>query len=268
MPKPKPKPQARGLAEGLRGARKTSRLAMTEVADKLAWSQSTISRIETAMRTASAEEVSALLAVYQITGAERDVLIEMARDVDRSAWLETRYADVPSQAKTLAHYELDATEIVEACPILIPGLLQTPAYLRSVENSGGMVDLRLERQKALAGKKPPQLTAFIDEAALHRRIGGAQVMEDQLRHLVAVAAKPSVEVRVIPFEAGGHPGVNGAYVLLDFADARPVVHLEHLRSGLFLHQASDVDPYVRATVTLDAVALDPRQSVRMIENLL
>lgn len=235
MPKPKPKPRARGLAEGLRAARKASRLAMTEVADKLAWSQSTISRIETGLRTASTEEVSALLAVYQFTGPERDMLIELARDVDRPDWLETRGTGRSIQAKVLAQYELEATKIVEVCPSCPP-----------------------------ADKKSPHRTVFIDEAALHRRIGEA----DRLRQLVTVAARPPVEVRVIPFEAGGHPGVKGAYVLLEFPDARPVVRLEHLDSGLFLHRAADVEPYLKATATLDAIALDPRQSARRIEDFL
>ncbi|WP_116041776.1 helix-turn-helix domain-containing protein [Amycolatopsis palatopharyngis] len=273
MPKPKPKPQARGLAEGLRIARKASKLAMVEVAEKLQWSQSTLSRIETGVRNASAEEVSALLAVYQVTGEQRDSLIEMARDVDRPNWLETRYSDVPNQAKTLAQFESDARRIVDVGLILIPGLLQTASYTRSLMNSGGVrpadiqarVDLRIERQKVLAQRNPPHLVTFIDEAALRRRIGGARVMADQLRHLVTVARRSSVELRVIPFDVGGHPGVNGAYVLLEFADARPVVHLEHRRSGVFLHQAIDVDPYVEATASMNAIALEPMQSVRMVE---
>ncbi|WP_410650036.1 helix-turn-helix domain-containing protein [Amycolatopsis sp. cmx-4-54] len=79
-PKPRPTPQARALADGLRAARKAARLAATEVADKLAWSQSTISRIETGLRAASAEEVSALLAVYQVTGEWREALLSLSRD--------------------------------------------------------------------------------------------------------------------------------------------------------------------------------------------
>lgn len=272
MPKPKPKPQARGLAEGLRLARKATKLAMVEVAEKLQWSQATLSRIETGVRNASAEEVSALLAVYQVTGEQRESLIEMARDVDRPNWLETRYTDVPTQAKTLAQYESDATRIVDAGLILIPGLLQTASYARSVMHTTGVspadiqarVDLRLERQKLLARRNPPRLVAFIDEAALRRRIGGARIMADQLRHLVTMA-RSTAELRVIPFDVGGHPGVNGAYVLLEFADARPIVHLEHRRSGVFLHQALDVDPYVEATASMNAIALEPMQSVRMVE---
>jgi transcriptional regulator with XRE-family HTH domain len=275
MPRTKPKPQARGLAEGLRFERRACKLAMVEVAEKLGWSESTLSRIETGLRNASAEEVSALLAIYQVTGARRDTLIEMARDVDRPVWVELRYAEVPEQAKTLAQYEADATKIVGAAVTLIPGLLQTPSYIRSLMNAGGVapqdiplrVDVRLKRQKVLSGKSAPTLVSFVDEAALHRRIGGARVMADQLKHLLAMAEHPSIDLRVVPFDVGGHAAVNGPFVLLEFADRKPIVHLEQLRSGLFLDQAVDVDPYIRAIASLDAVSLDPLQSVRMIEHL-
>jgi transcriptional regulator with XRE-family HTH domain len=275
VPKPKPKPQARGLAEGLRNARKTTKLAMVEVADKLGWSQSTVSRIETGRRNATAEEVAALLAVYQVTGERRDLLIEMARDVDRPNWLETRYTEVPEQAKTLARHESDATRIVEVGLVLVSGLLQTPSYARLIMHSTGVspgdiearVNLRLDRQKVLDGKQPPKLVAFMDEAVLRRRVGGSRVMADQLRHLVDMAKRSAVELRVIPFDVGGHAGVNGAYVLLEFDNARPVVHVEHRRSGLFLHERDDVDPYVEATASMNAVALDPMQSVQMIEGI-
>lgn len=96
---PKPTPQARALADGLRAARKAVRLAATEVADKLAWSQSTISRIETGLRAASAEEVSALLAVYQVTGERREALLSLARD--SGPWW---FADASLQVNTLAQY--------------------------------------------------------------------------------------------------------------------------------------------------------------------
>lgn len=273
MPKPKPKPQARGLAEGLRAERKATKLALVEVADKLGWSQSTVSRVETGKRPASPEEVAALLAVYGVTGERRDSLVEMSRDADRSNWLETRYADVPEQAKTLAKYESEAVRLAYVGVVLVPGLLQTRSYTSALMNSGGVppadiearVTLRMERQKVLNGKNPPKLVAFLDEAALRRRIGGAHVMADQLRHLIELSAKPNIDVRVAPFDVGGHPGIDGAYFLLEFGNANPVVHVEHKRSGLFLHETKDVDPYVEATATMNAVALDPMQSGRMLE---
>ncbi|MFI5562102.1 helix-turn-helix domain-containing protein [Amycolatopsis japonica] len=245
MPKSKPIPQARALAEALRVARKTAKLAATEVADKLAWSQPTISRIETGLRAASAEEVSALLAVYQVTGERREALLSLARD-NGPCW----FADVASQRETLAQYEKEATKIVAFGTTLVPELLRTPAYARVVGSSG-----------AVPGQK--RFVAYIDEAVLRRQVGGPQVMTQQLRHLVSMAERPTVELRVIPFAAGAYPG--GDYVLLEFGPARPLVYLRHRRTGLFLHRPGDVAPYVQSTV--DSVALDPVRSVRLIESV-
>ncbi|MFD6066588.1 helix-turn-helix domain-containing protein [Amycolatopsis lurida] len=248
MPKPRPTPQARALADGLRAARKAARLAATEVADKLAWSQSTISRIETGLRAASAEEVSALLAVYQVTGERREALLSLARDT--GPWW---FADVSFQRETLTQYEKEATKIVAFGAALLPGLLQTPSYARAA-GSG-------ERRKLMEQKR---FVAYVDEAALHRQVGGPRVMANQLRHLLSMAERPTVELRVIPFTAGAHAG--DAYVLLEFGDASPVVYLEHRRCGLFLHRPCDVEPYLPSTV--DAVALDPVRSVRLIESVI
>ncbi|WP_244169996.1 DUF5753 domain-containing protein [Amycolatopsis tolypomycina] len=160
-------------------------------------------------------------------------LLEMSRDVDRPAWLEIRHGEVSEQAGLLARYEAEAVEIVEAAVSTIPELLQTPGYARSVRASCGVTP---ERRKVLNGKRPPKLLAYLDEAALHRVIGSAKVMADQLRQLAVPAERAPVEVRVIPWGAGGHAALNGAFELLDFADGRPLVYLEQLGSGLFLDQ--------------------------------
>nr|WP_052674974.1 Scr1 family TA system antitoxin-like transcriptional regulator [Amycolatopsis orientalis] len=248
---------------------------MTEVADKLDWSQSTLSRLETGVRAASTEEVSALLAVYQITGEQREVLIELARDADRPSWLETRDAEVPCQVETLAQYELEATKIVESSTALLPVLLQTPSYARAALSAADVstaalkarMDLRQDRQKVLDRKNPPRLVAFLDEGTLRRHVGGERIMANQLRYLLALAQRPTVELRVFPFDVGGHPGMCGGYALLEFADGRPLVRLEHRGAGVFLHQPEDVEPYERATVRSTAVALDPGRSVSLIESL-
>ncbi|MBE1499093.1 transcriptional regulator with XRE-family HTH domain [Amycolatopsis lexingtonensis] len=261
MPRSKPKPRARGLAEGLRAERRACKLAMVEVAAKLGWSEATLSRMETGLRNASSEEVAALLAVYQVTGARRTKLLEMSREADRPAWLEMHSADVPEQAKVLARYEAEAVRIVESAVNSIPVLLQTSGYAGSLP---GVPNLRPERQSVLDRRSVPMLLAYVDEAALHRVVGGPRLMAHQLRQLAAMTERAQVEARVVPFGAGRHPA---GFELLDFADAGPLVYVEQPGSGLLLDQAAHVEPYVRAVATLDSVALDPTRSRRLIEQL-
>jgi len=108
VPKPRPRPQARGLAAGLRAMRNEAKLPMQWVADQLGWSQSTVSRIEAGKRVVTPEEVAALLATYRVTGERRDRLIAMARDAERPGWLETQPAGIPVQTSMLAQYETEA----------------------------------------------------------------------------------------------------------------------------------------------------------------
>nr|WP_255482206.1 helix-turn-helix transcriptional regulator [Amycolatopsis sp. SID8362] len=245
----------------MRAERRACKLAMVEVAAKLGWSEATLSRMETGLRNASSEEVAALLAVYQVTGARRTKLLEMSREADRPVWLEMRSADVSEQAKILARYEAEAVRIVESTVNSIPVLLQTSRYAGSLPDAP---DLRSERQTVLARKSAPMLLAYVDEAALHRVAGGPRLMAHQLRHLAAMTERAQVEVRVVPFGAGSHPA---GFELLDFADARPLVYVEQPGYGLVFDQAAHVEPYVRAVATLDSVALDPMRSRRLIEQL-
>jgi transcriptional regulator with XRE-family HTH domain len=123
-------------------------------------------------------------------------------------------------------------------PNLIPGLLQTEDYARTVIAAGPhsplqvdeMTRERMERQaKTLERPDPVTLTAILGEAALHH--GGTPMMQDQLRHLVEVGRRPNVHVRIVPFTAGLHAGLTGAFAIATLPDGSPVVYLDTLVEG-------------------------------------
>jgi hypothetical protein len=103
--------------------------------------------------------------------------------------------------------------------MLIPGMLQFPEYTREVMVGTGVpakdaearVSARLGRQALLTRPDPSKFTAIIDQATLHRELGGSTVMAAQLRHLVKQAERPGISIQVIPFKLGAHPAVNGSY---------------------------------------------------------
>ncbi len=271
MPKPRPRPQARGLAAGLRAMRNEAKLPMQWVADQLGWSQSTLSRIEAGKRVVTPEEVAALLATYRVTGERRDRLIAMARDAERPGWLETRHTSIPLQASMLAQYESEASRLVSVDLLVVAGLLQTRAYSSALMRAGGIapaeveprLSLRMQRQRILEAAVPPQLTAILDEAALRRPQGGPRVMAEQLEHLLVMARRPHIELRVIPFDRGGHAAIGGAYMLLEFATANPLVLLGD-RAGVFLDEPEDVAIYLDTTANVQSVALEHEPSVRLV----
>jgi transcriptional regulator with XRE-family HTH domain len=275
MPKSPATARARGLGAELRELRKKAGLSTRDVAQQLRWSASTLNRIENGGRNTSSEDVAALLALYKVTGEERDRLLEFAREADHPGWWETTGSKLPAQLTALIGFESEATHITYVDLSLVPGLLQIPEYTRALLAGGGvakseietLVVTRLGRQAILSKPNPPHYLAIIDEAVLRRPIGGPKVMTAQLRHLLTVTERPNVTVQVIPFQHGAHPGLDGPYVLLNFAKAQPLVHLEHKRSGIFVDEPDDVEVFTQTTETLQATALDPNRSHQFIVSI-
>ena len=116
---------------------------------------------------------------------------------------------------------------------MVPGLLQTEEYakaltIRTAEamNVNPVVKLRLQRQAELRKREiPPYQYYILDEAVIRRRVGidtDPAIMPNQLRHIVGQAAgNDLMKVRVIPFNAGAHAGLSGAFTLLDFDGGLP-----------------------------------------------
>ena len=264
----------RSLATELTDLRVKAGLTTREAAKLIGTSPSSLNRLENGGKVIAAEDVSALLVAYGVTGVKRGELLGLARESDIQGWWETG-GSLPRQATALITFEAQAARIVDASMLLVPGLLQTAEYARAVMTATGvtgsemeaMVSARLGRQAVLSKPRPPAYLAIIDEAVLRRPMGGAGVMAAQLRRIVEATRKPHLDVRVLPFARGGHTGLDGAYVLLEFAAERPIVHLEHKRSGLFMDEPDDVSPFQTATDTLVATALGPADSTEFLASV-
>jgi transcriptional regulator with XRE-family HTH domain len=256
--------KARGLGAELADLRAQAGMTLREVADRLGWSAPTLCRIENGTRDTTTEEVAALLVIYKITGARNDRLVELARTIDQPGWWETSASGLPGQLTALCAFEAEATKITDVSMILVPGLLQTADYARAVMEATGvpdgstesMVAVRLGRQAILSRRLPPALHVILDEAVLRRPMGGPAVMAAQIRYLIGQAARPNITVQVL--RQAEHQGLDGSYFLLEFSPpAKPFVHLEHLRSSLFLDEPDDVSAFQAVTATLAHTALDP-----------
>jgi len=171
----------------------------------------------------------------------------------------------------LAQYETEAIRLFSVDLLALPGLLQTRAYTSALMRAGGIapaeveprVSQRMHRQRILDAAAPPQLTAILDEAALRRPQGGPRVMAEQLDHMLAMARRPHIELRVIPFDHGGHAAIGGSYMLLEFATASPLVHLGN-RATVFLDEPEDVAIYLDTTANVRSAALEHEPSVRFV----
>jgi len=127
------------------------------------------------------------------------------------------------------------------------------------------VEVRTRRQDALRREQPVHLWVVMDEAAIHRAVGGPDVMREQREHLLRMAESPSVTLQVVPFRSGAHPGMAGAFVLVEFPhDDPPLVYTDSAGGGIFLETEDDVERYRSAFDHLVTQALSPPETVDLI----
>ncbi|GIF38769.1 hypothetical protein BC793_105413 [Actinoplanes xinjiangensis] len=147
----------------------------------------------------------------------------------------------PEAFTQLVELEQEAAQIFLNQPLHLPGLLQRRDYAAEIisgitglaEDDPELterVNLRMRRAATFAqrldGPNPPRLVAVIDEAALRRKVGGAEVMRAQIAHLIEVSRRDTVQLAIVPFSAGGHPGQTGSLEVHEAADGRAALFFE------------------------------------------
>jgi len=215
-------------------------------------------------------DVRALCFMYGADEVTTDRLTDLAGKADQeNIWEDFTDVLVPGFGLYL-DLEQSATGIRTYDAELIHGLLQTRRYHEHLTIGEGMpepdrqrdAELReTRRDHALTGSGGPDITAVIGESALHRVIGSADIMGEQLRYLRELTEeKATVEVRILPWSAGAHPGLrSGAFTLLEFAEPdTDVVYLESQTDGRYLEKAIKLRAYrvVWATLMQKSVRLE------------
>lgn len=261
-------PQAKDRAIGaqLRAIRtQQTNLSLEAAARRLQWSAATMSRTENGKRTISSEDVASILVAYGVPVAQRDDLVARARAANEPGWWDRALPGVPLDMGALASYEAEACALTDWSPLLLPGLLQTYDYARAVmldfdiprESIETRWMARLRRQQVLS---TVEYTAIISEAALRAAFGGRGVLKAQLDHLDQ-AIDRGANVHVVPHRP--HADLFQAWMLMRFRSSPPIVHVELLRSTVFLHDG-EVHPYLEALTRLRALALSRAESRDMI----
>jgi transcriptional regulator with XRE-family HTH domain len=269
-----PTVRRRELGALLRKLRTEKGLTVEQAAEQLMFSMSKLSRMETGHGAPSRRDIRDLCALYEVTDeAERKRMLNLAAEGRQAGWWQSYDLN---QFADYVGLEADAVSVKNYQSILIPGLLQTPDYARAVneavipqpdpERLEEQTEVRLRRQERLTQDPPLRFGVILDEAALHRVIGGPAVMEAQLRHLVELSQLPNVTLQVIPFSAGAHPAMDSTFIILEFADAVPgLVYVEGLVGWVYMKRSRDVDRYMRVFERLCDVALPPCESIEHIE---
>ena len=272
-----PTVRRRELGALLRRLREEKELSVKQVTEHLLCSPSKVSRIETGQRNATLRDVRDLCDLYGVTEeAERDRLMTLAREGKQQGWWQSY--DLPYSS--YVGFESEAVSIKDYDSAVVPGLLQTADYARAMfrsplpepaiaEITDEIIDQRVAarlRRQDLLTKKDHKLDfwAILDEAVIHRVVGSVKVMQEQLRHLVAVAELSNVTLQIIPYSAGAHPALDSTFNLLTFAGAVPeVVYVEGLVGKIYVERPEDVVRYRRVFDRLSEMALNPEESASL-----
>jgi transcriptional regulator with XRE-family HTH domain len=203
------------------------------------------------------------------TGGVLEVGVENLPDPGEaiSAWA-VAFVDEEQRAIALSSFENQ----------VVPGLLQTEAYMRAIydyrvpilnpEETAVQIAARLERQEILQRKVPPTASFVLSEALLRDRLGGPEVHRDQLRHLCACADVPGVSIQILPQGLAGHAGLAGPFVLLETPDHQHLAYTETQRGSHLIHDPDEVSSLAAKYAMLRSQALSPEETKGLLEQLL
>ncbi len=272
-----PMVRRRQLMAELRRLRDAAGLTQEDVAGRLDWHPTKVMRIETGRTAPHPNDVRVMLALYGVSDPEQAAaLVKLAQDARQRGWWYS-YRDVLlNRYEFFIGLETEASSIRNFELALIPGLLQTKDYARALIGGGPMeldagdvdrrVEVRMTRQQILAQAGRPQLWAILDEAAIHRTVGGPAVMRRQLESLAQAGEQGRTTIQIVPFGAGAHSGQLGPFVILGFPEpSEPeVVTVETVGGNLYVDKPEEVRLYTTAFDHLRAVALSPGDSRAML----
>jgi hypothetical protein len=232
-----------------------------------------VQRIETRSYTPQPAEVEHLAAVYKVPAEEAAALVQMAREARQKGWWQT--SPVPKPAQTLIGLEQAATTVRQFELAVVPGLLQTSDYARALmaaiepttppEVLENLVAARMIRQQVLTLSDTLEYHVILSEAVLRCPVGGKRVWRGQLERLVETTGEPGPTIQVMPFGAGPHPGMEGAFTILTLPElASDVGYVEGITGAIYLESQDDVRRCTMRFAVLSSLALSPSASIELI----
>ncbi|MFD1151642.1 helix-turn-helix domain-containing protein [Saccharothrix hoggarensis] len=269
----------RRLAGQLRRLRDGTGLRREDVEERTGINATTLYRIETARNRPQYRTLAALMKLYGVPSDEQERLKALYKQSAGEGWMQPWHEDLPEGYTAYINFEKEAYGLRHYSGLFVPGLLQTEDYARAVirgvlhdetdDQVEDFVRTRMERQAVLTKKKPLKLWAVIEEASLHRQVGGADVMRSQLRHLLDAAKAPNITIQVIPFSSGAHPGMPGQFVVMDFPDPldTDLIYVDSQAGEIFLESDADIKRFRAAFDHLVAVAKSPDDSAALIAGI-
>ncbi|MCP2342544.1 transcriptional regulator with XRE-family HTH domain [Actinomadura rupiterrae] len=235
--------------------RSRANVTQEAIATKTLVTGSFVSQVETGKRPCKREFAAT---VDQMTGAN-GALLELWDDLYRNG------SPVPSWFQDWSAVEAEATSLIVWEPMILPGLLQTEAYMREFLSSEEAITKRLQRQEILTRPESPvPYTLLLTRAALSYPVGTRETLREQLQHVVAMAQRPNIAVQIVTL-FGQPAGTGGAFGLATMEDRSQVAYLETAIRGITTDAREDLANLSEALRKLQAKALPENQSLDVIQ---
>lgn len=261
----------------LREARERAGVSIKESAEILDWYVAKVTKVEKGGAIISSAELDRLLERYEVPDEQAAKMRKLGKEARRRRSM----GRVPDWAQMYVELEQAANEIKFYDGELIPALLQTEEYARAVLSTSTVLASplgltadeaaeraadRARRRDRLAGEQPPELWVVLGEAALHRLVGGRDVLLGQLQLLRELANRKHVMFQVLPFHSGEHVALGAQFCILHLTDPpTSYVYLEGLTDADYLDKSLHLDVYTLAFNKLLMAAANERESKRMLD---
>jgi transcriptional regulator with XRE-family HTH domain len=243
------------LAARLRELRQQAGKSLEDAAAELMCSVAKISRMETGGRGVQPRDVRDLSRLYQVSDPVRNELTELMVNSKVSGWWQD-FRTLDEQMATVIALEDAAGELRQFEALRVPGLLQSAAFtealVRNLRPPGNLTEEEIAEIIAMRGRRQKRiesgelrLNAVIDEASVRRPIGDPLIMRDQIDRLIAETERPNVNLQLIPFERGPHPGLDGSFQHMVFSGRRldAMVYIENVHGNFVLDRNRETSYY-------------------------
>ncbi|RCW40033.1 helix-turn-helix protein [Halopolyspora algeriensis] len=277
--------ERRQLGLALQRLRTSADKSRQEAADVLGKVRSRIAELEEGKSTVSSDDLAALLDLYGVTGEERETVLALAAEA-RKRQPRRPYTDVlPRAYQRFADLEASAGEINSYEPSIIPGLLQSPGYIRAVVNDWDgilpksseaefedRVTFRMERQARTLGTDGPQnIRIVVTDEALRSMPGSPELKKEQLDHVLSLMRRQNgPSVQVLPRQATITPALGGGFTVFGFmGESAPVAFSSVLYGpSVYLDGEADTEALSRLFERIRELAMSPADSTVWVERLL
>lgn len=267
--------RGREFGDAIRALLRAANLTNRAAAELLGWQEAKVSELINGKEGTTDVELAQLLGLLRTPPDEFAHLMALHRETHVMDWLQPAGSGMTDRVRTLREHERIASEIVGWSMNVVHGLVQVPDYTWHLAlakplpepDARAVVENRVVRQTAvLDGQRT--VSIYMHEQALRLPVGDADVMAEQLHHLLRISVRPYVTVRLIPTAFGPHAGLAGDFDRLKFKKIPALVYVESEGANVFLEDQTSVDRYETVLKSLDRAALDEVQTRKLITDII